>query len=131
MNKNLKQLLNSLKCPICQCQIDTLLNANNPIYRGFQYCCVANHKHYAIKVYENYSAHIVEEIVHLYDQSHEYCILKTKFNTEIAISDLDLEGRVRFSFVIKKFRTELDLFDFQNFNVDKAINRIKTVLVFQ
>ncbi len=131
MNKPLKQLLNSLKCPVCKSQIDTLLTANNPIYRGFQYSCVANYKHYAIKVCENYLVYIAEEIVHLYDQRHEYCILKTKFNTEIAISDLDREGRVLFSFDIKKFRTELDLFDFQNFNYEKAINRIKTVLVFQ
>lgn len=128
---NLKKLLNSLKCPICNSQIDTLFKVNNPIYRGFQYGCVFSYKHYAIKVYENYVPGIVEEIVNLYDKDHEYCILKTKINTEIVISNLDPEGRVKFSFSIKKIVTELNLFDFQNFDYEKAINRIKTMLVFQ
>ncbi len=37
MNKLLKQLLNSLKCPVCKSQIDTLSKINDPIYRGFEY----------------------------------------------------------------------------------------------
>ena len=51
---NLKKLLNSIKCPICNSQIDTLFKVNNPIYKGFGYSCVVDYKHYAIKIIENY-----------------------------------------------------------------------------
>jgi len=128
---NLKKLLNSIKCPICNSQIDTLFKVNNPIYKGFGYSCVVDYNHYAIKIIENYFVYISEEIVNLRDEKHNYCILQSKFDTEIAIEEIDEEGRIQFAFSIPKIKKDLSLFDFQNFNYEKAINRIKMMLVFQ
>lgn len=132
---NLKKFLNSIKCPICNAQIDTLTN-NIPPYRDFDFCCAESIYHYAIKVDDEYIPKIISELVNIYDDKHNYNILKTmlhvnKFKTEITINDIDQEGRLKFSFSTPRFVTELNIFDFQNFNSEKAINRIKTILVFQ
>jgi hypothetical protein len=50
---------------------------------------------------------------------------------EIKVSETDLEGRVIFSFKEKIFKSDIDAFDFSNFNIEKAINRIKTLFLFQ
>ena len=51
--------------------------------------------------------------------------------TEILILNTDQEKRVIFDYKEKTFITKLNIFDFQNFDVEKAINRIKTMLTFQ
>jgi len=132
MEPLLKKLLNSLKCPICQCQIDM-------IDRRSGYGCVSDLDHYTISVMRNdldlYQ--VFSETVNVYDNKHKYRLTKkydsapaTSVKTEIMVFKVDPEGRVNFSFKNSSLVVDKELFDFSKFNVDKAINRIRTVFTF-
>lgn len=132
MDPLLKKLLNSLKCPICQCQIDM-------IDRKSGYGCVSNLDHYVISIMRNDFGipQLFSEIVNIYDDKHKYRLTKkydsapaTSVKTEIMVFKVDAEGRVNFSFKNNAFTLDKELFDFSKFNVDKAINRIRTVFTF-
>jgi len=129
MDRETKKLLNSLKCPICSAQIDSITNKRY----GYLYSCVANKDHYVLSIDDNTS--ICREKVHIYDNNHKYAIVKSFTKgvpqTEISVYETDLEHRVIFSFKKKQIFMDKELFDFTNFNVDKALKRIKTVFVFQ
>jgi len=78
---------------------------------------------------------IDRECVNLYEENRKYSITKSYVDshiiTEIKVYETDLEHRVIFNFKEKKLVMNIDLFDFANFDQDKAINRIKTIFVFQ
>jgi hypothetical protein len=137
MDPWLKALLNSLRCPICKAQIDTKPSSLDIFYRQFNYSCAYDYTHYAININTGIAVPTLEsEHVNVFDSKHKYSILKTypvigKSKIEIRIYDVDAEGRINFTFKEKKFTTDLDLFDFKKFDSVKAVNRIKTVLVFQ
>lgn len=80
---------------------------------------------------------VFSEIVNIYDDKHKYRLTKkydsapaTSVKTEIMVFKVDPEGRVNFSFKNNSFTLDKELFDFSKFNVDRAINRIKTVFTF-
>lgn len=132
MDPLLKKLLNSLKCPTCQCQIDM-------IDRKSGYGCVSDLDHYVISIMRNDFGipQLFSEIVNIYDDKHKYRLTKkydsapaTSVKTEIMVFKVDAEGRVNFSFKNNAFTLDKELFDFSKFNVDKAINRIRTVFTF-
>ena len=129
---DVKKLLNSLKCPICHAQIDTISGKGY----GYNYCCAANSDHYVLCIdLGSLVTRITREKVHVYDKNHKYSIIKAyhdgTIRTSISVYETDLEGRVIFSFKDKVLMMDKDLFDFANFKPDKAVHRIKTIFVFQ
>ena len=127
-----KKLLNSLSCPICKSPIDMAAYH----VRGYNYGCATDIDHYAIHlILWEPIIKIDRERVNIYDNKRKYSIIRAYFNsriiTELEIYETDLENRVIFNFKEKKLVMDKDLFDFSNFNKDKAINRIRTIFVFQ
>lgn len=122
-----KKLLNSLKCPICKAPIDILKHS-----KPWNFGCAYEMDHYKIRLNDGYCS---SEQTSIYDKTHKYVLVKEfkdlKLNTTIYIYNTDPEGRVGFSFIEKKVSTDLNLFDFRNFDKEKALNRIKTYLLFQ
>lgn len=122
------RFLNGFKCPICNSRIDIS-------YMHNIYICSRDYTHYTveIKLYDS-PPKVLHEIVNVYDKKHKFIIIKDFYNEEpkffIEVYDIDQEGRITFEFTIKKISLEEDCFDFKNFNVDKAINRIKTLFLF-
>lgn len=130
MNPELKKLLNSLNCPICKAPVDIMSNSNKT---GYDYCCAANSNHYMILVKKD-PIFLERERVFLYDKTNCYSIInfhsETRSVTTIQIFKIDLEGRIIFEFKEKSILLDTCAFDFRNFNLNKAIHRIKTVFVF-
>jgi len=127
-----KKLLNSLRCPICQSPIDTA----SGYFINYNYGCASNIDHYAIHlILWDPIIKIDRERVNFYDENRKYSIIKSYIDsdvvTEMEVYETDLEHRTIFSFKEKKLVMNMDLFDFTNFNKDKAINRIRTIFVFQ
>ena len=133
MDPVVKKILNSLSCPLCKAPIDLLSNKNI----GYNYGCAANNAHYTLYLIEVDSViKINQECVSFYDKSHMYKIVKQHSIdgttiTFISVYNTDLEGRVIFSLKEKKILMNQDAFDFTNFDESKAINRIKTLFLFQ
>jgi hypothetical protein len=130
MGSNFRDLLNKLKCPICKAPIDLVY------VRNYNYGCAIDHDHYIISMIGGPLSWIEKEKVNLYDKKHQYSIIKNYTylgfsSLEIKVNETDLEGRVIFSFEEKVFKSDIDAFDFSNFNSEKAINRIKTLFAFQ
>ncbi len=131
MNSDLKNLLNNLKCPICLSQID--LRSGHKMNYG----CVKSEQHYFIEVRLNVFdlPFIMEEHTIIYDKKFKYSLIKEYnnsifFRTKILASSIDGEGRVIYGLDRIKFETEQDLFDFSNFDIKKALRRIKTAFTF-
>lgn len=133
---SLKKLLDSLKCPICKSPIDFI---DCRTYNNNEYICVLNPDHY--EVFINYDAGyplLGREIVRIYDNNYKYILIKrynvfdpTKTETEILIDKIDPEGRIEFKFKQKKIRfINKELFNFSDFEIEKSISRIKTILTF-
>ena len=128
MDPLLKKILNSLSCPICKAPVDTL---SYKAYIGYSYGCAMNPDHYLIRL-DN--CVLIIETVHIYDDKHKYTISNhytgDKLKTIINVHETDAEGRVIFSFKEKKLALDKAYFDFRRFNVDNAVNRIKTIFTF-
>lgn len=131
MNQFVKKILNSLKCPICSAPIDVIsgnINGN--------FGCAMNQDHYTLLLNSwELPVKIQKEIVNIYDKTHKYAITKVHntnntTSTYIDVFDTDLENRVIFNFKAKKFVMDRDLFDFTNFDKDRALKRIKTLFTF-
>lgn len=124
-----KKILNSLCCPICKGQIDQSHNLKF-------YHCVNDINHYLL----SFTGAIISfEKVQLFDYQNliKYVIFKRininglGYNFRINLNKIDAEGRFIHDFNDKNFTTSINIFDFQNFNLDKAINKIKTIMLFQ
>jgi hypothetical protein len=128
-----KKILNNLSCPLCKAPIDLLANRNI----GYNYGCAANDDHYVLHLITwDVPIRIDQECVNFYDSTHMYKIVKQHSIdgttvTFISVYDTDLEGRVIFSFKEKKILMNQNAFDFTNFDENKALNRIKTIFLFQ
>jgi hypothetical protein len=140
MTPEIKKILNSLSCPICGAQIDIIKN---------YYGCVANHDHYYLYISTSYDwttntnsvapNQIYKEVVSIYADKYKYVIEKMysyvnnniDVVTYILVYEIDQEGRMIFSFKDKTLKLDFGAFDFKNFNVEKALSRIKTLFVFQ
>jgi len=126
-----KELLNSLKCPICGGQIDIA-----PI-GGSNYGCFNDPYHYNLNIETGSVAifsFLTQERITLYDSKYRYDIVRIhgdNIKTKIEMFDIDGEGRVIFSFIDKFVEIDGDAFDFKNFDSDKALKRIKMILLFQ
>ena len=139
MDKALKFILNSLKCPVCRGQIDlitTSLAFANKTKLPFNYGCAANNEHYLIWLptenNPNYILHYDKVVI--YEGRYQYEIVQDYPifpNTQIIIRKTDLEHRVSEKDTWKIFEYSKILFDWKNTNRDKVVNRIKTILTFQ
>ena len=150
MDQAVKQILNSLHCPLCQSQIDIRSYPNNS--KGdMNYACVSDLSDYQIHLAtHNALDHpfnrvippfIDKERVIIFDNKYMYEItqysyhneLNTGDSTQVCFFNLDEENRI--IFVRGKERAPLylmsKLFDFQQTNREKIIKRIKTILTFQ
>lgn len=136
---HLKSYLNSLKCPICGAPIDLFIS-------DFQYGCANDRNHYHLNLIktqklfgsqklESVNEYSVSEYVNIYCSGICYTISKIYDNnlvkTTIIFNKTDGENRMIFDFNPKKLELNFDAFDFKNFNVEKALNRIKTLSTFQ
>lgn len=135
-----KQILNSIKCPICKSPVDLLDWKVKSDTRKYNFCCAADWQHYRFFFihwepvhrieYENV---IVYEGRHKYEITQFYDLLNLDGKTEILIFDVDPENRVIDTKEKKapKFSYDKRLFDFSQTNREKIVNRVKTILVFQ
>lgn len=126
-----RELLNGLRCPVCGGQIDIAYVS------GSNYGCVNDPYHYNLRV-DTASisdlAFISQEMITLYDSKYRYDILRIhgeSIKTRVEMFNIDGEKRVIFSFKDKFVEIDGDAFDFNNFDSKKALNRIKTILLFQ
>jgi len=138
LNPEIKKILNSLKCPVCNCQID-MTNDSQYLYKCSQYCCVSNSKHYTIYIisYDD-KAFIELETVIIYDGNFQYEIrkryiqdLNSSINTTLYIRKVDDENRILDNFKMKVIALNGSHFEFNKTNSIKMLNRIKTLLLFQ
>jgi hypothetical protein len=122
-----KEILNSLRCPICKAQVD----GNNYSIRFY---CVYVRDHYNIWLKDGA---VKRETVNIYDMSKllKYEITQSYENnstkTNILLENIDAEGREIFTFDEVSYKADIALFDFKNFNSEKALNKVKTFLVFR
>lgn len=134
MDPLVKKILNSLKCPICDAPIDM-----TDYKKMYNYGCVRDINHYLICIKDDNLISVPflsVESVNIYDNCRKYQLTQiydqfsTNVKTEILVLEVDLEKRVQFNFKNNQLILDKKLFDFTNFNIDKAINRIKTVYTF-
>lgn len=142
-----KQILNSLKCPLCQSKIDITDWRLDKSDKSYNFCCVANQMHYRIFFVHWEPIYLIEyETVVIYEGKYEYFIHQydkdasdlgsirrgNKFDkTDIIVTAVDVEGNVIGNGDMKIFSYPKKLFDFSNTTRDKVLNRLKTILVFQ
>lgn len=148
----LKEYLNSLKCPICNSQIDLLPSKHYLEILNFNYSCVSDAEHYALRIDNNYSSFVqglvsknkikmqsllVKEQVIVYSGKYKFIVTK-KHNTlmpHLTISSIvvDPERRVVDNINIKISNFDINYIDFVNANAneEKILSKIKTLLVFQ
>lgn len=134
-----KQLLNSLKCPVCKSQIDLVgWQRSQRKDKDCNFACVSMPEHYGVwfphwddpsKIYRDVCK--VYSGSHLYEIDQRYWLGDIPVNqTNVRIFDVDPERRVlpknHLLFSYNKI-----LFDFRNTTEEKIINRVKTILVFQ
>lgn len=122
------RFLNSLRCPLCKGQIEGSPDAFGAKYcvtdRGHYLCCLIYQDNYKIDF----------EDLSFYDNSNKYNITKKYFPkviTTITIEQVDQEHRLITGSKVKRVVLESNIFDFSKFNIEKSINKIKTILVFQ
>jgi hypothetical protein len=124
MDLSLKAWLNSLFCPICKSPIDI-------VQGGKAYGCATDYDHYIVSNHLG----ITTEVVNVYDSKWKYQIIRSKnqnsIKTDIKMFEVDGEKRVKFSFKERKLTFDFDVFDLKIFDANKAIKRIKTLIVFQ
>jgi hypothetical protein len=110
MDRNLKNLLNSLKCPICQSQIDGTVTFH----------CAESLNHYLLRIKD---LKIVEEIVTVCTEDYRIQIQQTA-NTKITfIHNLGIKE-------IKVINLNYAAFDFQNLNSEQIVSKINLLVTF-
>jgi hypothetical protein len=124
----LKEILNSLRCPLCESQVDGIYSYSPRFY------CATEKDHYNVWFKDNL---IKKETINLYDYNKliKYEIIKIydgdNITTKVVMENIDAEGREIFTFEDRSFTIGMSLFDFRNFNLDTALNKIKTILLFK
>lgn len=131
-----KAFLNSLRCPICGNQIDMYEPPKQTGASHYNYACATDSDHYVNEIdFKSISGFIRYEIVRIYDGSHLYEIDQYAGGmTVLRVADIDPEHRLLPNKEGKLYQIacqfDKKLFDFQNTNREKILNRVKTLLVF-
>lgn len=135
-----KRILNMLKCPICNGQIDLLdFSTSKRKSKDCNFCCVNDPEHFAIWLVHweqpirlELERAIVYEGKYQYEVIQNHCFIgSSATNTLIYTRKIDAENRVLESSKVNVFSFGKILFDFSKTDRKKLVNRIKTVLVFQ
>ena len=134
MKSPLNQFLDTLRCPVCQGQIDQL--SSKLKLRGFNYACGNNNDHYMLLV--TLDSIIDRDVLRIHGDLHRYEIFKsyTYINgqeeciTFLSIFKTDAEGRVIDAVRSEILTFESDIIPFKGQSVEQILNRIKTVLLF-
>jgi hypothetical protein len=140
MDKIAKQILNSLRCPVCGGQIDLISWTKlerKPKDQNFS--CVYDPEHYGIWfVHWEQPVRLEMERATVYEGSHQYQVFQQHWingaratSTKVVISEVDPEHRIIETKDKKVFQYDKHLFDFTKVSREKLVNRIKTILVFQ
>lgn len=129
MDKQLKQLLNSLRCPVCKAQIDI---AGRGISRAYNYCCSSRPQEYMLWIRERSpTPTIVYDKIVVYDSSNKY-IADQHYDDKTTVFDVwnvDVEGNLT-DYSSKTVKLDYILFDYQKTDREGIIRRLKTVMVF-
>jgi len=135
MDKIVKIIVNALRCPICKSQIDGHdMYYPNIRSTSFNFHCVSNYHDYRFWMpYDGYSVpKILYDMVDVYDGHYLYRI-DQKYDINETIIDVwgvDVEHNM-INEQSKIFTYQQILFDYQNTDRNKIVNRLKTVLTFQ
>jgi hypothetical protein len=133
MNKDTKTFLNSLKCPVCQGQIDMYdLYQQNAKSTRFNFCCVNDYYHYRMALLPLMKLKIHYDMVDIYEGKYQFRTYQNYIQnkTVIDIWKVDEEHNL-LNEKSKMFRYDKILFNWQNTNQNKIVNRIQTILTFQ
>jgi hypothetical protein len=138
MNRQLKDFLNSLRCPLCQGQIDGFDWAPVGAYASNFGCATANN-HYKLQITNvQESFQLNRETVEVCGVEFKYIINQTYFLknkpvqfTNISVRDIDPEQRLIDKLKRKEISFDKIMFDFGKTNKEKLLSRIKTVIVFR
>jgi hypothetical protein len=125
MDKQLKALFDSLRCPVCGAQIDL---AGKGISRQYNYCCADNNNEYVLHISE---LSITHDRAIIYDRNNKYIIVQN-YDVKQTIFDIlkvDAEGNIT-DWNNKTVYLDYTLFDYQNTDKEKIIRRLKTVMTF-
>jgi hypothetical protein len=127
-----KAILNSLRCPVCNGQVDLVDWKVKQPEKKYNFCCVNNWEHYRLFfVHWEPVLRIEYETVIVYEGRHRYIVNQYENNSaEILISEVDAENRVIDTKSPKKFSYGQKIFDFSKTNREKIVNRVRTILVF-
>ena len=119
MDKQLKALLNSLRCPVCKSQID--------IYGGriYSYCCAKNNLEYMLHIpfaAITLTPVIAYDKVKIFDDDKKY-IVDQQYETKTTVFDIwsvDAEGNVK-DYNNKTVKLDYILFDYQKTDRERII----------
>ena len=132
-SRDAKFILNSLKCPLCKGQIDLLSHETIGRSSKYNFGCAINNRHYVL--FFNHWGDPIEitlEKVTLFNNLKCYEIIEhIKPSTIIKISKTDLEDRILDNVEPKYIIYPYNIFDFQNTDKDKIINRLTMMLLYQ
>jgi hypothetical protein len=144
LDKAVKVILNSLKCPICKSQVDLYdYMAPRPKSIGYNFSCVAEYYHYRMwfphwdsPALIDYDQVEVFEGRFRYRIDQYYTIGRTVYpvrstSTIIEVQVVDGENHIIEEIRPKIFQYNKILFNWSTTNRDKIINRVKTILTFQ
>lgn len=124
MNKIIKNILNRLKCPICKSQIDI-----SAIYSQY-YECLSNKFHYTLHIPIEFHQVDSWEIVRFEFDNQLHTIINY-FNIEnideIKSCSINIYSELSTNSIVLDHK----MFDLNNFTIEKAAARIKTIFVFQ
>lgn len=134
MDKRSKYILNNLKCPLCESQIDLYdFMGRNSKSQSYNFCCASNYYDYQMWFpHWDDPPRINFDLVEVYEGRHKFKIAQSYLinQTIIEMWKVDIEHNIK-SNMSKNFTYQQILFDYSNTNRDKIINRIKTILTFQ
>jgi hypothetical protein len=134
MDKAVKIILNLLRCPVCQSQID-LIDWATPKAKStsYNFGCAAEYEHYKLWFPHWDSHQISYDVVKVYEGRYRYTIMQRYpiTTTSIECQQVDAEHRILERILAKEFKYNKILFDWPKTNREKIVNRVKTILTFQ
>jgi hypothetical protein len=134
MNKVAKNILNSLRCPLCQSSVDLYDFATErqkpDVYYNFH--CINNNDHF--EVWFPHWAEICQidnDVVRIYYNNNYYRIGQYYPNQATYINIGKFGGENRLNNSSERLYFGNVMFDWQNTNRDKIITRLQTLMTFR
>src|ERR1700680_3569195 len=127
MNKAIKIILNSLRCPICLGQVDLIdYMAPKSKSTSYNFSCAANYDHYKLWFPHWDSAQVGYDVVNVYEGRYLHIIMQRYpvHQTSIETRQVDPEGRLLDKIPSKTFKYNKILFDWTKTDQSKIINKV-------